>query len=77
MAKFQITVDDNEGTVSISIDNQGELHSSAAGRVVDAMMNGARLLGRIPVPINSAMPGCNCDICQATRELYETKPTIH
>ncbi|WP_095157162.1 hypothetical protein [Pseudomonas sp. Irchel 3E13] len=77
MAKFQITVDDNGDTVSISIDNQSELHSSPAGRVVDAMMNGARLLGRIPVPINAAMPGCDCDICKATRELYQTKPTIH
>lgn len=77
MAKFQITVDDAGGAVSISIDNQHDLHSSPAGRVVDAMVNGAKLLGRIALPISSPMPGCDCEVCKATRELLQTKPTIH
>lgn len=77
MAKIQITVDDSEGAISISIDNQSDLHSTPAGRVVDAMMNGVKLLGRIALPINAAMPGCDCEVCKATRELLQTKPTIH
>lgn len=77
MAKIQITVDDSNGSVSISIDNQSELHSSAAGRVAEAMVNGVRLLGRIAVPICSPVRGCDCEVCQATRELLQTKPTIH
>lgn len=77
MAKFQITVDDTSGSVSISIDNNNDLHSSAAGRVVDAMVNGAKLLGRIALPICSPVHGCDCEVCAATRELLQTKPTIH
>lgn len=77
MAKFNITVDDTSGVVSISIDNQCNLHSSPAGRVVDAMISGARLLDRIALPVNSATPGCKCEVCEATRELYQTQPTIH
>jgi hypothetical protein len=77
MAKFNITVDDTTGSVSISIDNKHDLHSSAAGRVVDAMLKGVKLLDRIALPITSATPGCDCEVCQATRELYQTKPTIH
>lgn len=77
MAKFQITVEDNETGVSISVDNQAELHGTAAGRVVGAMMQGAKLVGRIPLPVASAEAGCDCDTCEAYRELLQTKPTIH
>ncbi|WP_323114309.1 hypothetical protein [Pseudomonas guariconensis] len=77
MAKFQITVEDNEHGVRISVDNSTELHGSAAGRVVGAMMQGATLLGRIPLPVVSATPGCNCEVCEAYRELLQTKPTVH
>ncbi len=77
MAKFQITVEDNETGVSISVDNHAEMHGSAAGRVVGALMKGAKLLDRIPMPIVSATPGCDCEVCQAYRELLLFKPTIH
>ncbi|MGC9741869.1 hypothetical protein OGV25_16200 [Pseudomonas sp. P1B16] len=77
MAKIQITVEDNETGVSISVDNHAELHGTAAGRVVGAMMQGAKLVGRIPLPVASAEAGCDCDACEAYRELLQTKPTIH
>ncbi len=77
MAKFQITVEDNEHGVSISLDNSTELHCSAAGRVVGAMMQGATLLGRIPLPVVADKPGCDCDVCEAYRELLQSKPTLH
>lgn len=77
MAKFQITVEDNESGVSISVDNQAEMHGTAAGRVVGTMMESARLVGRIALPVGAATPGCNCDVCQAYRELLQTAPTIH
>ncbi len=77
MAKFQITVEDNEAGVRVEVDNTADLHSTAAGRVVGAMMQGAKLVGRIPLPVASAEAGCDCDACEAYRELLQTKPTIH
>lgn len=77
MAKFKIIVEDNDSGVSISLDNHEQLHGSAAGHVVGAMINGAKLLDRIPLPMVSATPGCTCEVCQAYRELLQFKPTLH
>ncbi|OAN31124.1 hypothetical protein [Pseudomonas oryzihabitans] len=79
MTKFTITVEDTQDPngVQISLDNKSQLHDSAAGRVALSMLRGATLIGRIPLPITAGTPGCNCEVCQATRELLETQPTIH
>lgn len=77
MATFKIIIEDNENGVSISVDNHAQLHGSPAGRVAGALISGARLLDRIPLPVVSATPGCPCEVCEAYRELLQTKPTIH
>ena len=78
MAKFQITIEDNDDGVSIKIDNQAQLNSSKAGRVASALMSGApMLLARIPVEFSAGHAACDCEICQAMREKLLTKPTIH
>lgn len=77
MAKFQITVEDNETGVSISVDNQAEIHGTAAGRVAGAMMQSAKLIARIALPVSGPTPDCRCEACEAYRELLQTNPTIH
>lgn len=79
MTKFTITIEDTQepNGVQVSLDNQSQLHNSAAGRVALSLMRGASLISRIPLPVTAGTPGCNCEVCQATRELLEIRPTIH
>lgn len=77
MTKFTLTVEDTPTGVVVACDNKSRMHESAAGRVAQSLMRGASLISRIPLPVTAGTPGCNCEVCQATRELLETRPTIH
>ena len=77
MPKFTLTVEDTPGGVTVACDNKSLMHESPAGRVAKSLMNNIRLLERIPLPITASLHGCDCEVCQATRELLETRPTIH
>lgn len=77
MPKFTLTVEDTPNGVMVVCDNKSRMHDSAAGRVAQSIMNNVRLLERIPLPVTAGRPGCDCEVCQATRELLETNPTIH
>ena len=81
MAKHTITVSDMEGGISIRVEGDGVLESSAAGRVVKTLIDVA---GRA-VAAASVLKGgeCNCPRCQAQRDAEsrgastESKPTLH
>ena len=77
MAKYQITVEDNEAGVSISVDTPAGERCTAASRVVGAMMQSATLIDRIAMPVSGATTRCQCEVCKAYRELMQTNPTIH
>ncbi len=77
MAKHTITVSDMEGGISIRVEGDGALESTAAGRVVKTLVEVA---GRV-VALQAG--DCNCPKCQARREAEdkanptESKPTLH
>lgn len=78
MSKFQIVVEDSTDGVSISVDNQAQIHDSKAGRVATAMVQSARLIARLPLETAERhLGGCDCDICMAMREKLILKPTLH
>jgi hypothetical protein len=77
MAKHTITVSDMEGGISIRVEGDGALESTAAGRVVKTLVEVA---GRV-VALQAG--DCTCPKCQARREAEgkanptESKPTLH
>lgn len=77
MAKHTITVSDMEGGISIRVEGDGALDSSAAGRVVKTLVEVA---GRV-VALQAG--DCMCPKCQARRKAEaqetpaESKPTLH
>ena len=81
MAKHTITVSDMDGGISIRVEGDGSLESTAAGRVVKTLTG---IAGRV-VAVVSALQGgeCPCSKCQARREAdaqpspTEPKPTLH
>lgn len=75
MAKYQITVEDNEAGVSISVDNQPG--GTEAARVVGAMVHSARLVARIELPAAFAQDEYDFEALMAYREKLHTKPTVH
>ncbi|PMY49130.1 MULTISPECIES: hypothetical protein [Pseudomonas] len=78
MSKFQIVVEDSSEGVSISVDNQAQIHHSKAGRVATAMVQTARLVARLPLETSERhLGGCDCDICMAMREKLILNPTLH
>ena len=78
MSKFQIVVEDSADGVSISVDNQAQIHGSQAGRVATALVQTARLIARLPLETSERhLGGCDCDVCMAMREKLILKPTIH
>ncbi|MBO2925107.1 hypothetical protein ACTORR_19795 [Pseudomonas sp. SAR267] len=87
MAKFIFTVEDTDSGVSVCIEGQGtqSVLSTKAGIVARGMVQQAKLIGRIDAPIAFAAflnncdcdVGCPCEVCEAVREKYTTKPTIH
>jgi hypothetical protein len=78
MSKFQIVVEDSSEGVSISVDNQAQIHGSQAGRVATALVQTARLIARLPLEMSDRhFGGCDCDVCMAMREKLILKPTLH
>lgn len=75
MAKYQITVEDSEAGVSISVDNQPS--GTASARVVATMVESARLIARIELPAGFAADEYTFESLMAYREKLHTKPTIH
>lgn len=75
MAKYQITVEDSEAGVSISVDNQPS--GTEASRVVGTMVDCARLLARIELPVGFVEDAYSLESLVAYREKMHTKPTIH
>ncbi len=75
MAKYQITVEDNETGVSVSVDNQPS--GTASARVVATMVESARLLARIELPAGFAHDEYSYESLMAYREKLHTKPTVH
>lgn len=81
MAKHTITVSDMDGGISIRVEGDGALESTAAGRVVKAL---TEVAGRVVAAVSALQVGeCPCSKCQARREAEakanpaESKPTLH
>lgn len=87
MAKYIFTVEDTDSGVSVSIEGQEvqSVLSTKAGVVARGMVQQAKTIGRIEVPVafTAFLKDCDCDaacpceVCQAVREMHLTKPTIH
>lgn len=87
MAKYIFTVEDTDSGVSVCIEGQGiqSVPSTKAGVVARGMVQQAKLVGRIDVPIAFAAflnncdcdASCPCEVCEAVREKHITKPTLH
>lgn len=77
MAKHTITVSDMDGGISIRVEGEGALESTASGRVVKTLIEVA---GRAVALLGGE---CPCPKCQARREAEgqasstESKPTLH
>lgn len=90
MAKYIFTVEDTDSGVSVSIEGQEvqSVLSTKAGVVARGMVQQAKTIGRIEVPVaftafTAFLNDCDCEaaspceVCQAVREMHITKPTIH
>jgi hypothetical protein len=75
MAKYQITVEDSETGVSISVDSQPG--GTNAALVVGAMVERAQVLGRIELPAGLASDAFDIETLMAYREKLRTNPTVH
>ena len=87
MAKYIFTVEDTDSGVSVSIEGKEvqSVLSTKAGVVARGMVQQAKTIGRIEVPVAftaflndcDCNAACPCEVCQAVREMHLTKPTIH
>lgn len=81
MAKHTITVSDMDGGISIRVEAEGPLESTAAGRVVKTLTD---IAGKVVAAVSAFQGGeCPCPRCQARRDAEgqttptESKPTLH
>lgn len=80
MAKHTITVSDMDGGVAIRVESDGSMESTAAGRVVQKLVE---IAGRVVAVVSAFQGECDCPKCRARREAEgqanptESKPTLH
>ena len=74
MAEYTITIKDEESGVSIAMQGPSAIESPAEGLAHSLVGVAPKILAKISEIVASK---CDCERCQATRELNQSKPTLH